>query len=481
MTMDSRSVVDALVPKSGFVRSIVYLLGGSLGAHALVFLVTPIITRIYSPSELGAFALIAGFIAVPALVAGLRYELAIPIPEKNADALILVCLSGALIFCTCLLALLVIVTCMALDLQLSWPLPLQDHIWLVPIGIGLAGLLNVVTNYAVRQKSYRNIAASQVKQSSVSVLVQLVGFSLGTLALLISQFANQITGVYSLSRILRIRLMRGKVRARDIKKMAVRYSAFPVHGTAASLMNVVSHYLPAFILSFAYSPASAGLYALVYRTLAVPASMLSSAVGKVVMSQLPEEARVGNSDRFMLNACRLLLNVSLAPIIWVAILAPDIFGALFGADWSDAGRMAQWLLLSILFSVNVSPVSTVLYVVEKQHLNTLLQSLLFAARFLALVLGTEYGDPQAAVALYSVASAIVYGLYQLVILHLSGIDFSRYLRTALVAFGFACITLSPLLTVKMYGVGSNLSYACAALSLVLISVRLVWVVRAIGN
>ncbi|TXS94530.1 lipopolysaccharide biosynthesis protein [Parahaliea aestuarii] len=479
--MDVQSIFRMLLPKSSFLRGVTYLMGGSIGAHLLVFLVSPLLTRIYSPAELGSFALLAGIIAVPALIASFRYELAIPLPESNSDALSLALLSTLLVGVTGMLATLVIAVCFALDLHSNWPLPLQEYVWLVPIGVCLGGLLNVVSNYSVRHKLYSRVASSQIKQTLASIFVQFAGYSLGTLALMAAQFANQVVGLLFLGREFIARLYEERPTFVDIKRVAVRYSAFPFHATIASMLNVLSQHLPAFILSMNFGIAAAGLYALVYRVLAVPSSMLSSAVSRVFLSQLPEASREGRSAAFVLHGSDFLLNFSLPPVILMAILAPDIFGIIFGHEWEESGRLAQWLLLSVLFSFNVSPVSTVLYVEDRQRLNTVLQGFLFTVRLAGLLAGSIIGDAVTAIALYSIASALGYGMYLVAIFRLSAVRLGDYFEKASVVCLWTLFLLSPLLMAKYLGADDFSMALFALLACFSISARLLVVLKRFSS
>ena len=60
----------------GFWRHVATVLGGALGAQALPLLAAPLITRMCTPSEMGAFSVWLGVVAVSAIAATLRLETA---------------------------------------------------------------------------------------------------------------------------------------------------------------------------------------------------------------------------------------------------------------------------------------------------------------------------------------------------------------------------------------------------------------------
>src|SRR2546425_10423373 len=96
-----------LLPKSEFIRHILTLITGTTIAQAIPLVVTPILTRIYSPQDFGLFALYMSIIAILGVVATGRYELAIMLPEKDEDAINVVYISFIITLATSLITLIV--------------------------------------------------------------------------------------------------------------------------------------------------------------------------------------------------------------------------------------------------------------------------------------------------------------------------------------------------------------------------------------
>ena len=75
-----------LLPKNTFARGVSVLVGGTAGAQLLTVLAAPILTRLYSPEDFGLLAVYASLLGLIGVVASLRYELAIPLPESDEEA-----------------------------------------------------------------------------------------------------------------------------------------------------------------------------------------------------------------------------------------------------------------------------------------------------------------------------------------------------------------------------------------------------------
>jgi O-antigen/teichoic acid export membrane protein len=71
------------LPIGGFARSVSILVGGTALAQAIAVAASPVLTRIYRPSDFGAlqvFISLTGFVMV---IAAGRYEFALLLPEDE--------------------------------------------------------------------------------------------------------------------------------------------------------------------------------------------------------------------------------------------------------------------------------------------------------------------------------------------------------------------------------------------------------------
>ena len=66
------------IKESTFAKSVILIAGGTAAAQGINVILTPIITRIYSPEEFGVLSLFVALMGILSTVASLRYEWAIP-------------------------------------------------------------------------------------------------------------------------------------------------------------------------------------------------------------------------------------------------------------------------------------------------------------------------------------------------------------------------------------------------------------------
>ena len=88
------------------VRSVAVLATGTAAAQALTVAVSPILTRLYDPSEFGVFGVFMAVAATIVTVAALNYELAIIVADDDDEALDVMALSVLVVIATALISLI---------------------------------------------------------------------------------------------------------------------------------------------------------------------------------------------------------------------------------------------------------------------------------------------------------------------------------------------------------------------------------------
>jgi O-antigen/teichoic acid export membrane protein len=83
----------AALARNRLVRSVGVLVGGTAFAHAITAATLPIVTRLYTPADFSVLAVFASLLSIVSVAACLRFDVAIPIPEHDAEAVNLLALA----------------------------------------------------------------------------------------------------------------------------------------------------------------------------------------------------------------------------------------------------------------------------------------------------------------------------------------------------------------------------------------------------
>ncbi|WP_322629713.1 lipopolysaccharide biosynthesis protein [Halothiobacillus sp.] len=422
-----KEFIKRALPKNRFARSVSVLAGGTAAGQIIIVAASPILTRLYSPEDFGLLAVFAGLLAILGVIASLRYQMAIPLPESNEEATDVMALSLLVVAgMTGVTALIVAVFGESIAATLNTP-QLSPYLWLLPVGLLLAGIYQVLNYWAIRRKAFSVIARTKVSQSAWMSLVQMGGYALGPFALLLGRVIGQAAGSVSLWNHAREPggfKLGSLLPHKGIGQVAYRYSHFPAYSSWAGLLNTGGAQVPPIFFAAFFGPAAAGAYMLAQRVINLPMAVVATAVADAFLPNSVEayrEDRLGNEVRRLFIVLAILVFPSAAVLF---IVAPELFAFVFGEDWRQAGEMVRWLtpMLAIQFIIN--PLSRIFVVIERQRLAMLLQGFLFLMRSGALVIAylLDFSVLEA-VKLFSALSAVGYLVYSVVIMKLSKLDF----------------------------------------------------------
>src|SRR5687768_12650448 len=162
----------------------------------------PLITRLYTPRDLGVLAVYAALLGIISVAASLRFDIAIPMPENDEDGANL--LAAALVSTTGISLVVGIITVSAPEPIVAWlrTPELSTYLWLLPIGVFFAGCSSALQFWATRKKAFTRIARTKIEQSLGATGVQIGLGSVGVrpLGLIIGQIINGGAGFFSLGR-----------------------------------------------------------------------------------------------------------------------------------------------------------------------------------------------------------------------------------------------------------------------------------------
>lgn len=399
--------------RAGFARSVGVLVGGTAFAQALGILILPLVTRLYSPADFSALAAFISISSIISIVACLRLEIAIPMPEENDEAVNL--LAASLCICTIVAAIvgLIVWQYSSQILNALGQPSLGSCLWLLPVTIWAASAYSAIQFWSTRQKKFAVIAKTRISQAIGGAGAQ-VGFGLFGLAplgLVLGQTISSGAGLLSLMRaaIREDCAIFRKISVSRMWKALQHYQRFPKYATFEAFANTAGAQLPIIIIASNAVGPEAGYLALAVRAMAAPMGLVGGAISQVYLSKAPEELRAGNLGEFSAGVLRNLFRVGVGPLIFIGIVAPPFFALIFGSRWERSGEIVSWMIPWFVFQFMSSPISMVMHVVGKQRLMLAITVFGLLLRLGFVALASFY-----AVNLISEAYAISGGVFYLV-------------------------------------------------------------------
>jgi O-antigen/teichoic acid export membrane protein len=338
-----------LSSRSPFIKNTLKLVFGTGIAQAVTFLVSPVLSRLYTPEDLGLFTFYISIVGLFALIATLRYEIAIVYPKDDDDAVTIVSLSVIIAFGLSFL-LFVLVLLYRFFLSASLPLNPVLTLWLylLPVLVFFLGLGNIFQNWLIRKKEYRILSAGKIINSLGNNLTALfLGFiQIGIWGLLI----GNITGTFFLVLFFGFFIYRSgqfrkyTVDRSSLKSLARRYKELPASNTLQSILEAMQNYGIIYLAKVFFSSSVVGFYALSIRVLQAPLWLTGTSISQVYTKDLAERFNKNeNLEELLFKTIKIAALLTLPVQIILLAAGPWLFGIIFGPAWREAGVYARLL------------------------------------------------------------------------------------------------------------------------------------------
>lgn len=409
-----------------YARDSLILTIGTAASQALTIAATPLLSRIYSPAEFGVLAIFMAVSSILATAVTLRYEAAILLPKATADATALLKLS---LLCAATLGTLVVLALAILPASIEADLGIAVlGPWLILAGITGSALaaLATATAWLNRHKLYIKLAKLRILQGVGFVMVALtLGYAGLTDGMLIGHALGVLlAAVFVLPMLLKaIRSNPARTAytsesvAPPLREVALTYQSHPKYLLPAALLDVITLQLPVLLITAWYTTASAGQFSMAWKVLALPIMLIGTAVGQVFMQRFSVAwPNKREAKSLLLKTWLALAVIGLIPMVLIGIWGETLFGFVFGAQWIEAGRIAQWLAPLLFLMFLSSPTSGTYLVLGLQRYSLLFGIASLIYRPASLAVGLLTGDLMDGVVALVICEIVQISLYQYIAL-----------------------------------------------------------------
>jgi O-antigen/teichoic acid export membrane protein len=376
----------------GFGKAILTLASGSIIAQLLTFLAAPFLTRLFSPKELGIYALILTAESLFGSAICGRYDASI-ISEKDDNKIFpLIKLSFLITIIFSLIA--------SLGYGTYYFVIKDDYreyayaIVLIFIMLILNGLIRILESYNNRNKEYKVMTSVYVLRTSIQNIGAIIFglFKIGALGLLISHIFGMIFGFKRQSKTILPYLKKvWNSNSIDIKEVMKSHYRQPLYSAPAVFANRFSYASILLFIESLYGLTALGYYSIAYKALGLPLTVMSNNVSKVFFQEASREYdSTGGFVNSFKKTTLLLLIFTIPMVLVLYFLSPIIFELVFGDGWIQAGIYVQ--ILSPMFGIRfiVNTITNGLQVVKKQNLELLLQILFIVSSVSAFIISKFY-------------------------------------------------------------------------------------------
>jgi len=399
--------------RNKFVRNVFIMATGTAAAQAVALLSSPIITRLYGPEAYGMMGVFASTAQIIIPIAALTYPVAIVLPKSDQDAKGIMRLSIYIAIALSILSLILIMLFNQSIIKIFNIEEIASYIYLFPIVILFAGLMEVNVQWLIRTKQFK-ITANTAFYRALLVNGGRIGIGLfkpvASVLIFITAIENGLRAL-----MIRLQLRKSNYKINDnlkdinLKELAKKYKDFPLFRAPQVFIDQLSQNMPILLLATLFGPVSAGFFSIGRTVLAVPSQLIGKSIGDVFYPRISEAINNReNATRLIIRATIALGLVGMIPYGLIIIFGPWLFGLVFGADWVTAGEYARWMSIWVFCMFLNRPSTKALPAMFKQAFQLKYAIFTLITRFLAFMIGYYlFSDAIIALAFFSVSAGLL--------------------------------------------------------------------------
>lgn len=369
------SVIDKIkgrILQSDFLKSISVLFSGNVIANAISFLSVPILSRIYSQSDFGDYAIVTSVASILQTSTALGLTSAVMAPKEDDEARKILttayCIQTVFItiFAVALIGLYIFKGYTLYELSGNYLLSVV-LLYFYSLIYSLFSFLSVFTN---KQKKNRVLFWNALINSMALLLLAIpMGIlGLGGIGYILAASCGYLTA--DIQMILNTRpFIPIKLRS-SIKDIYIKYRDFFLFQYPSNILGTFTVQLPNQLFSRFFGNSNLGGYAMCERLLGVPMRLIGSPISTVYFRQASLFVKDGKDlSSFTYRLISKILWISVVPVVLLLLFAKPVFTFILGEEWSVVGEITTILIVPYVLSFCSSCVTYCLVVLNKQKVN----------------------------------------------------------------------------------------------------------------
>ncbi|MCW8898264.1 MAG: oligosaccharide flippase family protein [Flavobacteriales bacterium] len=401
------------IARSEFSKHVTTLIVGQIIVHAIAFLALPIITKLYSAEQIGAYSLFMALFMVLSMLSTGRYDAAIVIEKEEKATIALWSLATFISFW--FNVLLFIFIYFFHETILAWlnKSSMGIFILLLPLAIFFGGLIRTTQYYFNKHKGYKTISSSDILKSGINSTGSVTFGWLGYLSggLIIANVLSSVVAFVFLAIKLPVSFWRivKSTTFIDLKDIGKKYKNYLTFYTLSGILSaIVSNGTPIFIIFF-FTEKTAGYYFMAEKVVSIPIGLLVAAISRVFY-QRASELFHHDKKGFLSLIYRIQKKMfwALIPLLILLSLAAPYAFDWFGNDWRQAGEMIKYFAILVLFNNLVSPVGSISNIIDRLDILLYFNITTTIIRALTFYIGSLYFSFEHALLISAICLSICY-------------------------------------------------------------------------
>ncbi len=366
--------IGKFISKSEFTKNTLILTLGTILAQTIPILFHPLIRRIYSPENFGAFSLYLNMIGFVIILATLRYEAAIVLPKNRIAAANILGLSFLINSTISSLLLFFLLFFKNLFCNLiGYPLIYSNYLYFLPFSALFFSFYQSINYWLIREKAFKSSSVNKISRRSSEGIIQLgLGYNHYSFGLIIGDLIGNLTNF--ISGIIQIKKHNFKLTYISKKKIfyaAKKYKDFPLYNFFPTLLSSAASILPFFFINKFYSSENVGYIDLSRMVLSIPLVFISATISQVFFQQTTEKKNNELSiKKDALNILYILLFIVFFEVLFILCYGPIFFKIIFGDQYEISGQFSKILVFSFALNFISATFSSIFITFQKLRYNS---------------------------------------------------------------------------------------------------------------
>ena len=326
----------------------------------LALIITPILTRLYSPQAYGEFALFNSIVQNMVILGTLALPSAINVAKKEHIQKILNLTLFSIIGISVLISLGLLLVSATAKNNFEYINFLKSYWYLIPVTFLLTSTTLIFKALHLRLKAFSLTTKIGVAEAFAAKGVNLYNgyLNLGGLGLIISDLiAKMISSVLLIYKLPKHYLSSIDLNLIDLRNSFKQFKQYPLFVMPAQWASILSTQLILWFIAFHYSANDLGKYSMALALINIPLYILSNSFQPVITQKLVS-VRDGINEQFSFTSLLTILGIiSIIVFGGFFLILPNWFVIFLGDKWEGIGLMIKilcaWnLILFIDQSIN---------------------------------------------------------------------------------------------------------------------------------
>ncbi len=355
--------------KNDFIKGASVLASGTIISQIIPFLIAPIISRLYIPTDYALLASYSAITTIITIIATGMYDSALMLDKKDENAIntasvALLITTGVTI--TTLLSILVLKS-----LNLYHVNVIGNWIYIIPITVFFQGGYQTLNFWNNRKSRYNRLANNKI---ITSTLTSIITISLGYYhfhekGLLVSLIIGQIISFlilfiqtykqdkHLISHVSKIQLIHSLKTHKD----------FPVYNLPQGFLDSIKESSLVWIISFYFGTTALGSFSFAKSILMRPLQIISGAVSQVFYQRASKQYfETGDILSISKKTFLTLFFIGFPFALIMYLFGKNIFVIIFGHQWALAGYFSEILIFWLFITFISSPLGSIPIILKKQ-------------------------------------------------------------------------------------------------------------------